>query len=101
MDTIEVVFDENSPFWNASKEYNRVFLQCQENYFNHLLEARGHVFLNEIFDALGLKRTSYGQVAGWLSEKGKIDFWTPKNDPDAKVTVRLQPQGVIYRELDD
>lgn len=67
-------FDEGSPRWEADPELNLLFLRCQQNYANDLLHSRGHVFLNEVYDALGIPRTSEGAVVGWvLSKDGSTD----------------------------
>lgn len=71
------IFDEFNPNWQRNSEYNRMFIQTQQNWFNHLLHARGHVFLNEVYDGLGFKHTSAGQIVGWvLNGEGDsfIDF---------------------------
>lgn len=71
------IFDRSSTAWEANLELNRIFLQCQQNYFNHILNARGHVFLNEVYDALGFERCSEGQIVGWVLNSegdGYIDF---------------------------
>lgn len=76
------IFGEMNPNWNSDPEVNRLFLQCQQNYFNHVLHARGHVFLNEVLDALGFERTHAGQIVGWAISKpgdvtegdGYVDF---------------------------
>lgn len=72
-------FDFNrhtSPLWSPDPDYSEVFLRNQQNYFNDLLEARGHVFLNEVLDSLGLKRTPAGAICGWVKGAGDnyIDF---------------------------
>ena len=41
-------FDEASPQWSKTPEYNLTFLKCQQNHANDLLHSRGHVFLNEV-----------------------------------------------------
>lgn len=66
-------FDEFSPNWTKNAEYNKIFVQCQQEYFNQLLQVRGHVFLNEVYDALGIPRTSAGQVVGWTTMVGNGD----------------------------
>ena len=59
-------FDESSVNWVRDAEYNRIFLQSQQAYFNQMLQARGHVFLNEVYDALGIERSKAGQLVGWV-----------------------------------
>lgn len=61
-------YDESCSEWCKSPEYNLHFIHCQQNYANDLLRTRGHVFLNEVYDLLGIKRTKEGSVVGWLKE---------------------------------
>jgi hypothetical protein len=70
-------FDETCADWQRTWEYNRFFLQAKQNYLNNLLQSRGHVFLNEVYDALGMERSRAGAVLGWILGKGNknyIDF---------------------------
>lgn len=60
--------------WEANTDYNLMFLRGVENYLNDLLVSRGHVFVNEALDALGLKRTPEGSVTGWLYGHGGDDY---------------------------
>lgn len=67
-------FDSSSPSWSKEEEYNLIFLQCQQNYANDLLRSRGHIFLNEVYDMLGLPRSKAGAVVGWiLMPEGRTD----------------------------
>lgn len=59
-------FDEYSPNWQKDPEYNLMFLKAQQQYANDLLKAKGRLFLNEVYDMLGLDRTKAGQVVGWV-----------------------------------
>lgn len=67
-------FDEGSPNWQKNAELNKLFIQCQQDYANHRLHAYGHVFLNEVYDSLGVDRTQAGSVVGWLRGKGGDDY---------------------------
>lgn len=60
--------------WEANMDYNLYFLRGVENHLNDLLVARGHVFLNDALDVIGLKRTSAGAVTGWLYKQGGDDY---------------------------
>ena len=88
-DIVQVHPKKNSPYefdfnaqtapgnWEGNSDYNEMFLRGVQNWANDLLNSRGHVFLNEVLDALGLKRTPAGQAVGWLKGgegDGFIDF---------------------------
>ena len=59
-------YDESCSQWSKNPEYNLMFLRSQQNYYNDMLKARGHVFLNEVYDALGIPRTQAGAIVGWV-----------------------------------
>lgn len=71
-------FDETSREWTKTPEFNLAYLTRTQSYMNDLLIARGHVFLNEVYDRLGFERTGAGAVVGWVvgSKNGDntIDF---------------------------
>jgi len=60
------LFDEYNKNWCKNPENNKHFIMCQQSYFNDLLHSRGHVFLNEVYDALGIDRSTAGQAVGWV-----------------------------------
>ena len=64
-DPYAIFFDETCTGWTKYPELNKIFLLKQEDYANRLLEARGYLFLNEVYDMLGAPRTKIGQIAGW------------------------------------
>ena len=59
-------FDEASPYWQKDPEYNFMFLKSQQQYATDLLRARGRLFLNEVYDMLGIEKTKAGQIVGWV-----------------------------------
>lgn len=68
-------FDQASPYWEKSPEYNLVFLRERQAYANQRLDTYGHLFLNEVYDMLGIPRTKNGAVEGWVKEgNGFVDF---------------------------
>lgn len=72
-------FDESNPNWTKDPEQNRYFITCVQNMMNDRLKTVGHVFLNEVYEALGFKHSTAGAVVGWIYDPkdGKdnyIDF---------------------------
>ena len=59
-------FDEASPYWQKDPEYNFMFLKSQQQYANDLLKAKGRLFLNEVYEMLGIEKTKAGQIVGWV-----------------------------------
>lgn len=107
-------FDEGSSSWSREPEYNQFFLNCQQNYANDLLRSRGHVFLNEVYDRLGLPRTKAGAVVGWVMSKDGdnfIDFGVYDhenertrrfvNGDEKSILLDFNVDGVIYDLLED
>lgn len=68
-------FDEGSSLWKRDPEMNLLCLRAQQNAANDYLKANGHLFLNEVYDMLGLKRSKAGQIVGWT-----YDSKNPKGD---------------------
>lgn len=66
----EVIINSN---WENDNEYNLMFLKAQERYANDLLKAKGMLFLNDVYEMLGLPITKAGQIVGWVYDKTKAD----------------------------
>lgn len=67
-------FDEFSDFWEKDPEYNLMFLRRQQQYANDRLISRGYLFLNEVYEMLGLEPSKAGQVIGWLYKPNNENF---------------------------
>lgn len=62
-------FDDGCAGWQKDAELNLVFLKQQQNWANDLLKRKGHLFLNEVYDMLGIPRTKAGQIVGWIYDE--------------------------------
>jgi hypothetical protein len=84
-----IFFDGDSPQWRTDMFHNEFFLKAQQTFTNQSLQARGHVFLNEVYDALGIERTKEGAVVGWVKDHGDnfVDFeiYNPYNAPHGAI----------------
>ena len=63
------VFDNGSYGWSKDAESNLFFLKQQQTWANDVLQSKGHLFLNEVYDMLNIPRTKAGQVVGWIYDK--------------------------------
>lgn len=61
-----VWFNEKCLAWTKDPEQNKYFLLQQLHYANEKLKARGYLFLNDVYEMLGIPRTKAGQVVGWI-----------------------------------
>ena len=79
-------FNEDCAEWDKDQEYCLTFLKCQEASANNILQSRGHMFLNEVYDMLGIPRTKAGNIVGWIFDEahpigdnfisfGIFDYW--------------------------
>lgn len=62
-------YDAGCAGWEDDPESNLMFLRAQQRYANDLLQARGHLYLNEVYDMLGIQRSKAGQVVGWIYDE--------------------------------
>lgn len=74
----------SSRHWTDDPDYNMLQLNGWERHLTDKLRARGHLFLNEVFDEIGLERTTEGQLVGWTF---------PNPDGDEFVDFGLKDEG--------
>lgn len=65
---------ETSREWRETPEYNVMFLRQVEKHCNEQLRLNGHVWLNYVYNQLGLEDSEYANV-GWLYERGTGDSY--------------------------
>lgn len=107
-------FDETSTSWDRDPEYNLLFLKSQQNWANDMLKMRGHVFLNEVYDSLGIPRSKAGAVVGWVVSKDGdnfVDFGIfDENDAvkrafvnghEKAILLDFNVDGIIYDRLSE
>jgi len=106
-------FDESSSSWSKEPSYNQLFINCQQNYANDKLRAQGHVFLNEVYDMLGIPRSKEGQIVGWVLNgegdnyvdfgvfKGKDAFMGQQfvNGEERSVLLDFNVDGVVFDKI--
>jgi hypothetical protein len=66
-------FDETCTCWDRNAEYNLTFLKMRQAEANDMLRIRGHLFLNEVYDLLGMQRSKAGNIVGWVYDENNPD----------------------------
>lgn len=100
------VFDRNDRVMNLDK------IRFAESYANDILHARGHIFLNEVYDELGVRHTTAGQLVGWLDKNkyGELatgdDYVTftvmeiyHAGDPVPEMVINFNVDGLIFDKI--
>lgn len=83
-------YDDGCIGWEKDPEHNLTFLKLQQDYANRKLKTRGYLFLNEVYEMLGIPRSAAGCVYGWIYDEkcpngdnfvdfGIFDITKPKN----------------------
>ena len=49
-----VEFGKESALWSTDRAYNMAFLKHMEVYMNDLIRYRGYIYLNQIYEMLGI-----------------------------------------------
>lgn len=62
-------FDESCKAWEKDPEINLWFLTSTQSYANDRLKANGYLFLNDVYEMLGIPKTKAGQVVGWIYDE--------------------------------
>lgn len=66
-------YDDGCLGWEKDPEANLVFLKCQQAHANDILDQRGYLFLNEVYEMLGIPKTAAGQIVGWVKDEHNED----------------------------
>jgi hypothetical protein len=101
-------FNESNDNWQPNAEENRTFLMLQRNEANRILHSRGHIFLNEVYDMLGMAHSRAGAVVGWMYgpnaegdeyiDFGLFEAWQI-NQMDPEIWLDFNVDGPIYNKI--
>jgi len=61
-------FDQTTPRWRSDRQRNETWLWMMQSMMNDKLDLYGVVFLNDVYEQLGFKKTAVGAVSGWCKD---------------------------------
>lgn len=64
-------YDDGNMQWDKDPETNLMTLRHMQAHANDLLRCNGYLFLNDVYDMLGIKRTKAGRIVGWIYDENK------------------------------
>lgn len=105
---------ENTTLWRPDNQSNLRNIMVAQNYANQMLRARGYVFVNDVYDFLGMTSTAAGQMMGWIIDgedtpyitidtKEIYNYASPDEAADwARHTILIDfhPQGNILGKME-
>lgn len=113
------IFDQYSDRWRRSWTPDQVFsyLRQKQREANDMLRIRKHLFVNEVYDLLGMDRTEAGAVCGWILTKNNPDSYvdfgldnipedklreilSAERNEDISIRLHFNPDGLIYNLID-
>lgn len=108
-------FDEFSEYYRKDPNYNLLFIKKQQNWANDKLRSQGYLFLNDVYEMLGIPKTPAGQIVGWVynPDDSNIDSYVDfgiynGNDEDKRrfvngleksILLDFNVDGVIYNKI--
>lgn len=114
-------FAEGCTGWTKNPELNLLFLRQQQNFANERLKTKGYLYLNEVYEMLGIPKSKDGHVVGWIYDDtdpdndnfvdfGIYDVWTPNemvndsrrdfvNGFERNILLDFNVRGNIYELL--
>lgn len=90
-----------NPCWQPNNEYNIMFLKAQQNYANDKLKARRYLYLNEVYEMLGLPASQAGQIVGWVYDPENpvgdnyVDFGLYKSSDNYSDYIYGHDNGIL------
>ena len=83
-------FDEYCKGWQKDPDYNLMYLRNMQSFANDKLRCQGFLFLNDVYEMLGIPKTKAGQIVGWIYDKehpigdNYVDFGIYDLDSESK-----------------
>lgn len=113
------LFDEDSSeywkrWWTPTQFLD--YIQQKTRELQDQFDTDGFLFVNDVLDKFGMKKTSEGQVVGWIKKRGKTTtisvgfaempdeeirrIKSIHNNSDLRFWLNMNPDGIIYNLVD-
>ncbi len=65
---------EDSIYYESDPEYNKMYLKSSERYLNDLLNTKGYLYKNQIYESLGIKWNPLWENTLYVPSDGKLEI---------------------------
>ena len=94
-------FDVGNENWTKDPEFNLMFLKHQQSQANDILKAKGHLFLNDVYEMIGIPKSQAGQAVGWIYDEkcpigdNYVDFGIYNDSEANRLFVNGQERSIL------
>lgn len=102
-----LIFNSSCAGWDQNREFNVMYLEAQQNYFNDILRQRGYVFLRDILENIGFPVTKSSLSEGWYYDlndtyaNNYIDFGIHVKEDGINIELNFNVDGDITNRFKD
>lgn len=96
------LFDEDNRYFQPNANLNKSYLILTQAHMNDLLQARGYVFLNEVYQKLGFEETEASRAVGWwLGADGdnEISFGFLEGDTEERLMFLRGHEAAVWLDF--
>lgn len=95
-DYAKVWHKETTIHCKDSKELNEEYFRMVEEKFNARLQGAGVLLIQEVFDYMGLKETSYSKTHGW-TEPGSFEITIAHEASPHSILIDFNANGKVKK----
>lgn len=89
-----MIFDEKSPYWDKSFEFNKAFVKSQLMYVRDCYLAKGYMYLEYVYDILRIKWDPCNENTCWiLNRDGELKMSIDYSDQRRIIIDICVPQN--------
>lgn len=77
-----ITFDKKSRYWSEVPEVNSYYLMAQDTYLTDLFKNRGYIYLNEVYEILGVVWNPRKNNVCWIRGADEFIFTYKQGESD-------------------
>lgn len=101
-----VYYELSSEYYRDDHHYNVASLENKKQKIEHILNTKGYILLNQVYDIIGFKRTKIGATTGWTCSNpvgfdwNVINFLNDEEHYEPSIWISWNQPAYIYDEVE-